>query len=109
MHKRVSNRDAATYIETRQEFETHTGSLWGAYAGGNRPLYTGGLGTGYLPAEWRERLREAHDRAGDGLYVVYSYNTPIAWHGGEQWTRPDVKYSATTSRHQGLTPRDGTV
>src|SRR5690625_697921 len=99
MHKRVSNRDARRYIERREEFETHTGSLWGAYAGGLR--------TGYLPAEWRERLREAQDRAGDGLYVVYSYSTPIAWWDGEQWTQPDVKYSATTSRHQGLTPWDG--
>lgn len=40
-------------------------------------------------------------------YVLYSYNTPIAWHvpddgddGGERWVVPEVKYSTTTSRHQ---------
>lgn len=33
-------------------------------------------------------------------YVVYSYNTPIAWHSASGWIVPDVKYSVTTSRHQ---------
>ena len=103
MDKRVSNRDAATYIETRQEFESNTGSLRGEFV----TLIVGQ--TGYLPPEHRAALGEAWERAGRGLYIVWSYGTPIAWHDGEQWTRPDVKYSPTTSRHQGLTPRDGTV
>lgn len=103
MYKRVSNRDAATYIETRQEFETHTGSLRGEFA------TVGNLSRlGYLPPEHRVALGQAWDKAGRGVYIVWSYGTPIAWHDGERWTRPDVKYSVTTSRHQGLTPRDGT-
>ena len=102
MHKRVSNRDAATHVRNREEFETHTGSLYGIYSAGYYPP------TGILPREHREALGRAWERAGTNLFTVYSYATPIAWHDGEQWTRPDVKYSHTTSRHQGLTPRDGT-
>jgi hypothetical protein len=37
-------------------------------------------------------------------YVVYSYNTPIAWHVTtdtfSEWIFPEVKYSRTTSAHQ---------
>lgn len=37
-------------------------------------------------------------------YVVYSYNTPIAWHVNgtavSEWVYPVVKYSPTTSAHQ---------
>ena len=37
-------------------------------------------------------------------YVVYSYNTPIAYHVASptfnEWIYPDVSYSRTTSRHQ---------
>lgn len=42
-------------------------------------------------------------------YVVYSYNTPIAWHtiqayGMEYdaWIMPTAKYSATTTNHQNV-------
>lgn len=37
-------------------------------------------------------------------YVVYSYNTPIAWHvttmGVSEWIFPEVTYSPSTSSHQ---------
>lgn len=33
-------------------------------------------------------------------YIVWSYNTPIAWHGIRGWVIPDEKYSVTTSGHQ---------
>lgn len=102
-HKRVSNRDARRYIERREAFETHTGSLWGAYAAQGWASLLG-----QLPEPYREQHREAYHKVGGALFTVYSYHTPIAWHDGEKWTRPDVKYSPTTSRHQGLTPRDGT-
>lgn len=64
---------------------------------------------GELPLEWK--VRYIKDRPD---YVVYSYRTPIAWHTlgyvrkdgqswvEEHWTLPDVKYSTTTSRHQGI-------
>ena len=58
--------------------------------------------TGRLPAEWVEAYRS--DREFPGIsYVVYSYNTPIAWVRNDGETIiPDVGYSVTTTRHQGL-------
>src|SRR5687768_2943852 len=34
-------------------------------------------------------------------YVVYSYDTPIAWLTYGMWHMPDKKYSVSTSKHQG--------
>jgi hypothetical protein len=58
--------------------------------------------TGRLPMEWVETYRA--DRDGPGIsYVVYSYQTPIAWVRNDgHVVIPDVGYSVTTSRHQGL-------
>lgn len=59
---------------------------------------------GRLPQEWVERFRA--DLFGDGIrpamdYIIYSYQTPIAWHTpATGWTVPDVAYSRTTSGHQ---------
>ena len=58
--------------------------------------------TGRLPKEWVDAYRS--DRENPGIsYVVYSYSTPIAWVrvDGERII-PDVGYSVTTTRHQGL-------
>ena len=64
---------------------------------------------GQLPDEWRAQWRE--DK-GEIDYVIYSYQTPIAWrirdtwygNGGQthshRWIVPDVRYSVTTSKHQ---------
>lgn len=35
-------------------------------------------------------------------YIIYSYGTPIAWHGAFGWSLPAIKYSQTTSRHQSI-------
>ena len=44
----------------------------------------------------------AHESVSKATYIVYSYDTPIAWHSRRQgWVMPDVKYSNTTTRHQG--------
>lgn len=51
---------------------------------------------GQLPAEFRAL------GVGSADYVIYSYETPIAWRIDGDWTVPDVRYSATTSRHQSL-------
>lgn len=34
-------------------------------------------------------------------YIVFSYNTPIAWHTPAGWHKVAQKFSATTSAHQG--------
>ncbi|MCI3928814.1 hypothetical protein [Streptomyces sp. AN091965] len=53
-----------------------------------------------LPPEWRERYRADGEEI---TYTVLSYRTPIAWvlRSGET-VIPDVKYSLTTTGHQGL-------
>lgn len=84
-----------------EPFDTH-GALYGIKGIG---------GHGRLPVEYHDSYKNAD-------YVVYSYNTPIAWHvpnrnegwelgNGEPapaepgWVTPDEKYSVTTSKHQG--------
>ena len=83
---RTANRDCAPLVARREPF---TGSN---LVGGSR----GTVGSfGRLPGEWRDRFEA--DRPD---YVVWSYATPIVWHGRRGWTVPDVRYSRTTSRHQ---------
>jgi len=60
---------------------------------------------GQLPEIWMNALRRY---AVDGrlLYIVYSFQTPIAWevrippNDETAWHVPHVRYSFTTSRHQ---------
>jgi hypothetical protein len=68
---------------------------WSGHSG---PAVTLGL----LPRRWHRQVREA-------VYVVYSYDTPIAWvreapQNGPRnpywYTVPDVGYSPTTGQHQ---------
>ena len=40
-------------------------------------------------------------------YVVWSYRTPIAWYTNGKWVKPNVRYSTTTSKHQGKVPAHG--
>lgn len=57
--------------------------------------------TGRLPANWRSvYMRDISDI----VYVVISYDTPIAWmrenvNGTRTWFYPAVTYSSYTSRH----------
>jgi hypothetical protein len=53
--------------------------------------------TGDLPGPWRALFHATNYN-----YVVASYNTPIAWHDADagEWVVPEVRYSATTTRHQ---------
>lgn len=82
---RTANRDCAPLVARREPF---TGSN---LRGGPR----GTVGSfGLLPVEWRRVYQED-----DPDYVVWSYATPIAWHGRRGWTVPPVRYSPTTSRH----------
>lgn len=64
------------------------------------PMFT----TGKLDEGWYESVAEAD-------YVVYSYQTPIAWHipGMHAWMVPETRYqndegkpSKTTTRHQNM-------
>lgn len=72
-------------VEMREPFKT---------SGALHAERTGYPSMGRLPAEH-------HASANEADYVIYSYGTPIAWHGPDGWMFPDEKYSATTTRHQG--------
>lgn len=67
-----------------------SGSLRGERTNGY-PVYAGRLYDEFLP----------NLRADEPDYVVYSYSTPIAWHGSRGWVMPDQRYSVTTSKQQG--------
>lgn len=96
---RLTTRGRATAEAIRDRFTfTTSGALYAE----NGPAFPG-----RLPDEYRTKLREdenASRTAGDlFLYIVYSYSTPIAWYSSltGTWTIPPVKYSPTTSKHQG--------
>lgn len=62
----------------------------------------GGLGyrgfwVGHLPYRLARILHERRDHI---TQVIYSYSTPIAWLDDNIWIIPDVRYSATSGRHQ---------
>lgn len=77
----------ARMLDSRSPFQTH-GGLHGS-PGAARTY-------GQLPLERRHGVNGAEHAE----YVVYSYDTPIAWFVGGAWYQPDEKYSYTTSRHQ---------
>lgn len=54
-------------------------------------------GYGQLPFVHVNRMKEANP-----TYVVYSYETPIAWLNTTGWVVPHILYSVTTSHHQSL-------
>jgi hypothetical protein len=91
----ITNREAATPIGLKVPFTTGNGTLSGRAFTGNDYLYAQ---AGQLPQDLRDVF--VHDRP---IYVVYSYATPIAWFSPVAgWVVPSVKYSVTTSRHQGI-------
>jgi hypothetical protein len=69
--------------------------------GALRAEWTRSVTGGQLPTEHWQRLH-ADLRDGESAYVVYSYSTPIAWFTHAWgWRVPQVRYSVTTSKHQG--------
>ena len=78
-------------IAERKPFKNSTDSFRGAVG----PAWW----IGRLPELWR---KSATDESVD--YTIYSYSTPIAWHNSEtgEWVSPPIKYSVTTSGHQGI-------
>jgi len=96
---------------SRQKIIDHVSCLdnfvIGNIRGGWYPHGTGAA-IGLLPAE----LAQALNGVDGPVYVVHSYETPIAWHpasGVNVWEVPDVRYSTTTSGHQNLVKQAITV
>jgi hypothetical protein len=104
MTRKVTRRQVAREVNMMRNFRTATLSHRGENIreGASLSLPT----DTQLPAEWQDRF--IHSGA---QYVVWSYDTPIAWwvptsEGGPKethgWVIPDVSYSVTTSRYQGM-------
>lgn len=96
---RVRTSSAGPFIAARKSFTNHSGSLRGDC------LISG---SGRLDQKNRDQWIQDWDHI---YYVVYSYDTPIAWHTSkpkgcgccqdERWYIVDQKFSTTTSKHQG--------
>jgi hypothetical protein len=79
-------------LKNLQPFTTY-GALRGNYYPNGAPTTYGRLPDG----SWRFA-----ERAAFIIYVVWSYETPIAWFDcGRGWAYPPERYSVTTSKHQG--------
>ena len=95
---KLSNYQCSAAMARRETFSNRTGSLTGSWS--TNPE------TGYMPDEWVERFRADRAAHNGVLYIVRSYDTPIAWAAASVddvlLTVPNVGYSATTSQHQGL-------
>lgn len=78
--------EIATLSNSGHAWKNSTGSFHGEAGPASQ--------TGSLPAEFTASARAAQ-------YVIYSYETPIAWKENGAWVQPDVRYSLTTSNHQG--------
>lgn len=92
---RTTVRDADVPMRKQQDFRAS------ALSGNNRVLdgvhYAPTLGR--LPDEYRASAMTAR-------YVVFSYETPIAWVDATgAWVQPPTRYSVTTSKHQGVVRR----
>ena len=90
MPKKTNLKNMGEAIANKEKFQGSN------IQGGDRP------GTfGQLPKEHQDAYVEHNPN-----YVVSSYSTPIAWHSEtHEWHVPDVKYSQTTSRQQGVVRR----
>jgi hypothetical protein len=92
----LNQRDAIHYITTREEFTASALS-------GKHKDYTPSAGR--LNREEYAKLTEASASA-KFIYVVYSYDTPIAWHtDAEGWYVVSQKFSVTTSKHSNYVRR----
>jgi hypothetical protein len=86
----TTTKDSGRVIAQRTPVKTH-GSLAGVTGA---PANTGDLPEPYASAYTNRRAYIT--------YTAYSYVTPIAWHDSERgWVVPSVRYSVTTSKHQG--------
>lgn len=96
--KQMNQRDAIHYIATRQEFKASALEGWQ----GTATQDSARSGKGRLNDEETQRMLSVADTID---YVVFSYDTPIAWHSAEGWYVVEQKFSVTTSKHQNYVRR----
>jgi hypothetical protein len=101
-YRRITNKEARDFIAARAPFtanslrgEVNYGICLPAVIGRlNREEYDRLV----TDADYAERMHRP-------LYVVYSYDTPIAWAVGDaDGYMVSQRFSPTTSRHQGIVP-----
>lgn len=90
----ITNRGAIPLIAKREPFVTGGGNIKGTH-------FPPSAEAGWLRGDDRD-LYNMHRSSHMIEYVVLSYDTPMAWYADGQWFMPDTKYSATTSKHQGI-------
>ena len=93
----LNQRDAIHYIATRKGFTAS--ALRGRICKGWVPE------EGRLNAEEYAKLDHTVRYGSEWVYVIWSYDTPIAWFDEEGWYVVSQKFSQTTSKHQNLTRR----
>ena len=96
---KVNQKTAAYLVRQKKPFEAS--ALTGGWFGAFTP--TKGPTLGRLPQEHRPPLAKALRKG--SVYIVLSYETPIAWSVNGQWVVPGVKYSPTTTKHQHIVRR----
>lgn len=93
IHSAATKNAILNGIATLSEFNAPA-TLSGTWEDG--PSYMGRLSSGE-----QDRMRE-DTRDASRVYVVRSYETPIAWYvEGRGWSQTADKFSTTTSGHQG--------
>jgi hypothetical protein len=93
----LNQKDAEHYIVNRKQFTAS--ALRGSSCKGWVPE------AGRLNAEEYAKLDQTVRYGSEWVYVVWSYDTPIAWFDEEGWYVVAQKFSVTTSKHQNLIRR----
>jgi hypothetical protein len=93
----LNQKDAEHYIVNRKQFTAS--ALRGSSCKGWVPE------AGRLNAEEYAKLDQTVRYGSEWVYVVWSYDTPIAWFDEEGWYVVNQKFSVTTSKHQNLIRR----
>ena len=95
---KVTNKGAAPYITDRKRFDANSMS-------GRWESRYCGRGWGAQCVQDYLDISIDRNRDGDGIYIVYSYATPIAWYDPttDLWFYIDQNHSVTTTRHQTIT------
>ena len=95
---RLNYRQIRDALAKREPFKGN--SLWAQYVDTRRVLRTDMLPHQEV-CQLDADMRKADEQM-ESMYVVWSYQTPIAWAYGDTVRIPDVKYSRTTSAQQTL-------
>ena len=94
IHSTATKNTIRNGIATLTDFRAPA-TLSGTWEDG--PLYMG-----RLSSEGQEQMRE-DTRGASRVYVVRSYETPIAWYvEGRGWSQAAEKFSVSTTNHQSI-------